>query len=109
MTKLDKFLYGGFAAVAFAGIGAMLVSVFSLPKQTAKETVETPQIKQPTLETASPIDDPPIAEYPYFYLDENGNKVFLTQEELDEGTEYEQELKRKEAERLAKEKSEKKW
>ncbi len=111
MIKTDKFLYGGFAVVAVAGITAMLVSILSPQKQTVEETVETPQIKQPTLETASPIDEPPIAEYPYFYLDENGNKVFLTQEELDAGTntKYEQELKRKEAERLAKEKSEKEW
>lgn len=104
MIKTDKFLYGGFAVVAVAGITAMLVSILSPQKQTVEETVETPQIKQPTLETA-----PPIAEYPYFYLDENGNKVFLTQEELDAGTEYEQELKRKEAERLAKEKADKEW
>ena len=45
MSKMDKLLYGGFAAVALAGIVAMLVSVFSPPKQIAEEeTVETPTI-----------------------------------------------------------------
>ena len=112
MNKTDKFLYGGIVAVALAGIVAMLVSVFSPPKQPAKETAEppTPQIDEPpTVETAALIDEPPIEEYPYFYFDENGNKVFLTQEQLDAGTPREQELRREEAERLAKEKAEKEW
>ena len=112
MTKTDKFLYGGFAAVVLAGIVAMLVSVFSTPKTTAKETVKQPTSQNdepPTAETALLIDEPPIEEYPYFYFDENGNKVFLTQEQLDAGTPREQELRREEAERLAKEKAEKGW
>ena len=50
MNKIDKFLYGGFAVVVIAGIVAMLVFVFSPPKQAEenakpqKATVE----KQPT-------------------------------------------------------------
>ena len=43
MNKADKFLYGGFAVVAFAGIVAMLVSVFSVPKQPAEETAKPPK------------------------------------------------------------------
>lgn len=38
MNKTDKFLYGSFAAVAFAGLATMLASVFSPLKQTAEET-----------------------------------------------------------------------
>ena len=113
MNKTDKFLYGGFAAVALAGIVAMLVSVFAPPKQPAEETAKPPTPPQidakPTVETASPMVEPSQTEFPYYYLDENGNKVFLTQEEFDAGSEYEQEQKRKEAERLAKEKAEKEW
>ena len=37
MSKIDKLLYGGFAAVALAGIVVLLVSVFSPPKQKAEE------------------------------------------------------------------------
>ena len=44
MTKIDKLLYGGFAVVV-----AMLVSVFSPPKQIAEETVEMP----PQIESAN--------------------------------------------------------
>ena len=42
MNKADKFLYGGFAVVIIGGIAAMLVSVFSPPKQ-AEETPEPPK------------------------------------------------------------------
>lgn len=52
MTKTDKFLYGGFAVVATAGLVAMLMSVFSPPKQITEEIVDTPQIEQKTMETA---------------------------------------------------------
>ena len=45
MNKADKLLYGGFAVVIIGGITAMLVSVFSPPKQTAEETAKPP--KQP--------------------------------------------------------------
>ena len=58
MNKADKFLYGGFAVVIIGGITAMLVSVFSPPKQTAEETVETPKA---TVEkqSAKQIEDVP--------------------------------------------------
>lgn len=43
MSKTDKVLYGGFTVVALASLIAMLVFVFSPPKQ-AEETVETPKL-----------------------------------------------------------------
>ena len=43
MTKTEKLLYGGFAIVAIAGIVAMLVSIFSPPKQIVEETAKTPE------------------------------------------------------------------
>ncbi len=57
MNKTDKLLYGGFAVIIVAGIVAMLVSVFSPPKQT-EETVEIPKA---TLEkqSAKQIEDVP--------------------------------------------------
>ncbi len=117
MNKTDKFLYGGFAAVALAGIVVLLVSVFSPPKKTAKETDKTPMTQngQPTLEIASPVNKSTPQEdgYVAFYLDENGNKVWLTQEQRDRLEPYPEELKqqeeRQEAERLAKEKAEEEW
>ena len=57
MTKTDKFLYGGFA-VAIASLVAMLMAVFSPPKQIVEETVEPPQIEQPTMETTSTVNEP---------------------------------------------------
>ena len=54
MNKIDKLLYGGFAVVIVAGIGGMLVSVFSPPKQSAEETAKTPKA---TVE--KPIEDVP--------------------------------------------------
>ncbi len=56
MNKTDKFLYGGFAVVIVAGIVAMLVSVFSPPKQIVEEIVETPQIE---VGTAKSIENVP--------------------------------------------------
>ena len=60
MNKTSKkILYGGFAVVALAGIIALLVSVFSPPKQIVEET-ETPtppQTEQATTETASAEDE----------------------------------------------------
>ena len=114
MTKTDKLLYGGFAVVAIGGIVAMLMSVFSPQKQKAKETVETPQIEQKTMETASPVDEIiPPAGYVAYWLDDDGNKVWLTQEEVDEGLAAAEEQKGKEAEQKAKEKewweSRKEW
>lgn len=79
MNKLDKLLYGGFAAVALAGIVAMPVSVFSPPKQSAEEeTVEppTPQTEPAPLETASALDEIiPPESYVDYWLDDEGNKV----------------------------------
>ena len=43
MSKTDKFLYGGFAVVIIGGITAMLVSVFSPPKQMVEETAKPPK------------------------------------------------------------------
>ena len=54
MNKTDEFLYGGFAIVVLAGIVTMMVSVFSLPKQPAEETAETPK---PEVGTAKSIED----------------------------------------------------
>lgn len=105
MNKTDKLLYGGFGVVALAIITAMLVSVFSSPKQ-AEETVEPPQTEPATMETASAPDEVTMPEgYVAYRLDENGNKVWLTQEQIDGGLAYEEELKRKEAEK----KAEKEW
>ena len=47
MNKTDKFLYGGFAIVALAGIVSMLVSVFSpaqAPKKQAEEVTAEQEI-----------------------------------------------------------------
>ena len=111
MTKIDKFLYGGFAVVALAGIVAMLVTVFSPPKQTAEEAVETPQTEQATMKTTSIVNEPAQPENGTgeYWFDENGNKVWFTQEQLDAGSEYEQELKRQEEEQKALDEAEKKW
>ena len=115
MTKTDKFLYGGFAVIIIGGIVAMLVSVFSPPKQLVEEIVETPEIEQPTLESDTPdVAQPQIPDgYVGYYLDDEGNKVYVTQEQIDAGKAYGEELKRKEAERIAqekaKEKAEEEW
>ena len=111
MSKIDKFLYGGFGVVALGVVVALLVPVFSLPKQVVEKTVETPQIERQTEADSPPVDEPPQLENGYvaFYFDANGNKVYVTQEQLDAGEAYEEELKRKEAERIAKEKADKEW
>lgn len=105
MNKLDKLLYGGFGVVIIGGIVAMLVSVFSPPKQ-AEEIAE-----QPPAEVESPPEEPeqPENDYVAYYLDDDGNKVFLTAEDIAESEAYDEEFKRREAERLAKEKAEKEW
>ncbi len=105
MNKTDKLLYGGFGVVALAVIVAMLVTVFSSPKQ-AEETAEPPQTEPETKEPASALDEVTMPEgYVAYRVDENGNKVWLTQEQIDGGLAYEEELKRKEAEK----KAEKEW
>ena len=118
MNKTNKILYGGFAAVALAGIVALLVSVFSPPKKTAEEKTETPtppQTEQSTLDSSTTtVDLPqiPIPDgYAGYYLDDDGNVVYVTQEELDmakafgAGRTYTKE----EWEQKAKEKAEKEW
>lgn len=73
------------------------------------------QNEQPTLEIASPVNKSTLQENDYvaFYLDENGNKVWLTQEQRDRLKLYPEELKqqkeRQECERIAKEKAEEEW
>ena len=116
MNKTDKFLYGGFAAVALAGIVVLLVSVFSSPKQPAEETAKPPKAEQTTIEAASSLADEPTQsenDYVAFYLDENGNKVWLTQEQRGRLELYPEELKqqeeRQEADRIAREKADKEW
>lgn len=84
MNKTDKVLYGGFAVVAIASIEAMLVSVFSPPKQKAEETLKTPKNEQPTLESTTMdvagTQMPQIPDgYVGYYLDDDGNKVYVTQ------------------------------
>ena len=86
MAKTDRFLYGGFAVVAIGFVVAMLVTVFSHPKQVMEETVETPmppQTEPAPMETAAPVDDlmPPDG-YVGYYLDDDGNKVWLTAENI---------------------------
>ena len=113
MNKTSKkILYGGFAAVALAGIVALLVSVFSPPKQIAEET-ETPtppQTEPVPTETASAGDETTLPEgYVGYWVDDEGNKVWITQEELDEGSVDDEEQRRKEAEQKAKELAEKEW
>ena len=109
MNKTNKLLYGGFAAVVLAGIVALLVSVFSPPKKIAEETVETPtppQTEPTTTETASVEEEiTPPEGYVGYWVDDDGNKVWVTQEQLDAGDAYGEELKRKEAA----EKAEKEW
>ena len=54
MSKSKKFLYAGIAGIAIVGIVAMLVSIFSPPKQIVEETDKTPKA---TVE--NPIEDAP--------------------------------------------------
>ena len=106
MNKIDKLLYGGFAVVIIGVIVAMLMSVFSPPKQ-AEEIAE-----QPAMETDSPPAEEPTQpenDYVAYYLDDEGNKVFLTAEDIAESEAYDEEFKREEAERIAKEQAEKEW
>ena len=106
MNKLDKLLYGGFAVVIIGGIAAMLVSVFFPQKQIVEEIAE-----QPPPEVESPAEEPtqPENDYVAYYLDDEGNQVFLTAEDIAESEAYDEEFKREEAERLAKEQAEKEW
>ena len=106
MNKRDKLLYGGFAVVLIGGITAMLVSVFSSPKPIVEEIAE-----QPPEEVELPPEEPTQSEDDYvaYYLDDAGNKVFLTAEDIAESEAYDEEFKREEAERIAEEKAEEEW
>ena len=109
MSKIDKFLYGGFAVVALAGLTAMLVTVFSPPKQLVEEAVEPPQI-----EPANPapvVEVEPMQQETEFgyYLDNDGNKVWLTAEDIAESDAIEAEFKRQEEEQKALDEAEKAW
>ena len=107
MNKTDKLLYGGFGVVALAVIVAMLVSIFSPPKKPAMEVAAPPKAEQLAMETDLPAEEPPQPENNYvaYWVDDNGNKVWITQEEYDSGLAYAEEQKRKEAEA----KAEKEW
>ena len=113
MNKPDKFLYGGFAVALVGSVAMMLVSVFSPLKQPAEETAQTPKKPEPApMETIMPDGSPmpPIPDgYAGYWVADDGTLVYVTQEQLDAGEAYEEELKRKEAERLAREQAEKEW
>ena len=106
MNKTDKFLYGGFAVVAFAGIVAMLVSIFSPPKQTAEETVEPPQIE---VATDKSIEDVPNQMEQWRRNVEAARLQRETEEQYDEGSDYLVEVIQKLKERMAYEKAEEEW
>ena len=113
MSKIDKFLYGGFAIVAIGGLITMLVSVFSPPKQIAEETAETstpPQIEQPTPEPVVAIEPTqPVNEYGVRYFDDNGNEIIPTQEIIDAFKALDEELDPQEEEQKALDEAEKEW
>ena len=108
MSKLDKLLYGGFAVALVGFVAVMLVSVFSPPKKTAEEETAEPQTEQTTPQTASALEEITLPEgYVGYWVDDEGNKVWITQEELDGG--FDEEQRSKEAEQKAKELAEKEW
>ena len=113
MSKIDKFLYGGFAVVAVGVVVAMLVTVFSPPKQPVEETVKTstpPKIEQATPEPVVAVEPTqPATEYGVRYFDDNGNEIIPTQEILDAFKALDEERKRKEEEQKAPDEAEKKW
>ena len=108
MSKIDKILYGGFAVVAIGSLIALLVSVFSPLKQAVEKTIEPPKIEQPPMETAS---EPPQQEMDMrsYWLDEHGNKTYITEEELAASDAIEAEFKRQEEEQKALNEAEKAW
>ena len=62
------------------------------------------------METASSGDEITLPEgYVGYWVDDDGNKIWITQEELYEGLAAAEEFKRQEAERIAKEQAEKEW
>ena len=112
MTKTDKFLYGGFV-VALASLAAMLVTVFSPPKQPVEETVKTstpPQIEQTTPEPVVAVEPTqPVNEYGVRYFDDNGNEIIPTQEIIDAFKALDEELDPQEEEQKALDEAEKEW
>lgn len=56
------------------------------------------------------MDEPTQQETEFgYYIDDDGNKIWFTQEQLDAGSEYEQELKRQEEEQKTLDEAEKAW
>lgn len=117
MNKTNKFLYGGFAAVVLAGIVALLVSVFSPPKQKAEET-ETPtppQTGQTTLDSSTTtvnLPQIPIPDgYAGYWVDDDGTIVYVTQEELDMARAFDagETYTKEEWKQKAEEQAEKEW
>lgn len=112
MNKIDKILYGGFAVVAIGVVVAILVTVFSPPKQIVEETIETPT---PQIEPANSapvvVEVEPMQQETEFgyYLDNDGNKVWLTAEDIAESDAIEAEFKRQEEEQKALDEAEKAW
>lgn len=102
MNKTDKLLYGGFAVVAFAGIVAMLVSVFLPPKQPAEETAKTPKA---TVE--KPIEDVPNQMERWRINVENARNRREFEEEIAKLIQAEEEAERAEQEEA--ERKEKEW
>ena len=107
MSKIDKILYGGFAVIAIGSLIALLVSVFSPPKHVAEETIEPPKIEQLPMETAS--EPPQEMDMRSYWLDEHGNKTYITDEELAASDAIEAEFKRQEEEQKALDEAEKAW
>ena len=107
MNKADKFLYGGFAVVIIGGIVAMLVSVFSPPKQSAEETDKTPKIE---VGTAKSIEDAPNQMEQWRQGVENARRQREQDEALAEQIKNDPELAKliqaEEAEKRAKEEAE---
>ena len=106
MNKTDKLLYGGFAVVIIGGIVAMLVSVFSPPKQTAEETAKTPKA---TVEkqSAKQIEDAPNQMEQWWQNVENARRQREVDEALANLIQAEKDAERAAQEEL--ERAEKEW
>ena len=104
MNKTDKFLYGGFAAVALAGLVTMLVSVFSPPKQIVEEPAKTPKIE---VETAKSIENVPNQMEQWRINVENARNRREFEEKMAKLIQAEEEAERAEQEEAAR--VEKEW
>ena len=111
MTKIDKLLYGGFAVVAIGVVVAMLVTVFSPSKPIVEEAVEMPPQIEPSNSDPVVVEVEPMQQETEFgyYLDDDGNKVWLTAEGIAASDAIEAEFKRQEEEQKAREKAEEEW